>query len=147
MGPPVTAPHTIEIAELAARHPGAVHLTVALRQTVLLQGPPGQQMMLPPGTPLHTSIAQTLELSLSELLNTPFGRSEVRFGVAMVLGIDPLDPPVHIEAIIDGWMDTNTILAVADAEVDETPGGGLLNGLLGAWVREYGPLALNDDPR
>ncbi len=140
MGPSVSAPHDIEIAELVARHPGTVRLTVALRQTILLQGPPSHQMMLPPGTPLHTSTAQDLELSLSELLNKPFDQSEVRFGVAIILGLDPRDPPVQIEALIDDWLDEHTVLAVACAAAGEIPSQGLVTGLLRAWVKEHGSL-------
>lgn len=124
----------MSIASLADRHPGRVILTVALRHAVEVHGPLGARRVLAQGAPLHVSAAQALAVSVKALVQTPFLSSDLRFGVAMILGFDPDASPTDAEDQIDCWLDENAALIVDADPISQPQTLGLLDGLRDAWL-------------
>lgn len=120
----------------------APHVLVAnLARDIIVHGPqPGHQITFVAETRLYSHTDQSVPDALTDVLQGSFATSGLRFGVAMLLGIDPTAPPDDVEHQIDLWLETCVVFnAVALSDISDGQEG-LLAGLLSAWVSEYGPV-------
>lgn len=116
-------------------------LVADLARNIILHGPqPGHQITFGAGTRLYSHIEQGVPEALAEVFDASFATSGLRFGVAMLIGIDPDAPPDDVEHQIDVWLETCAVLnSVALSEIGEGQEG-LLSDMLSAWVAEHGPV-------
>lgn len=116
-------------------------LVTDLARNIIVHGPqPGQQVTFAAKTRLYSHTDQSVPEALTKALEGSFATSGLRFGVAMLIGVDPTAPPHDVEHLIDVWLETcaafNTV-AMSEIVVGEE---GLLAGMLSAWVSDYGPV-------
>lgn len=115
-------------------------LVANLARNIIVHGPqPGNQITFVAKTRLYSHTDQGVPEALTEVLHGSFSTSGLRFGVAMLIGIDPTAPPDNVEHLIKGWLRTCACFhTVALAEIGKGDEG-LLAGMLSAWVDEWGP--------
>ena len=116
-------------------------LVADLARNIIVHGPqPGNQVTFVAKTRLYSHTYQGLAEALTEVFDGSFATSGLRFGVAMLIGIDPTAPPDDVDHLIDVWLKTCSVFnTVALAEIGDG-GEGLLMGMLSAWVNQYGPV-------
>ena len=116
-------------------------LVADLARNIIVHGPqPGHQITFVAKTRLYSHTDQRVLDALTDVLQGSFANSGLRFGVAMLIGIDPTAPPDDVEHLIDVWLETCAVFnTVALSEIDDGQEG-LLAGMLSAWVSEYGPV-------
>lgn len=116
-------------------------LVANLGRNIIVHGPQlGNQITFAARTRLYSHIHQGVPDALTEVFDGSFATSGLRFGVAMLIGIDPTAPPDDVEHLIDLWLEACAVFnTVALAEIGDGEEG-LLAGMLLAWVDEYGPI-------
>ena len=116
-------------------------LVTYLARNIIVHGPQlGNQITFAAKTRLYSHTDQGVPEALAEVFDGSFATSGLRFGVAMLIGIDPNAPPHDVEQLIDVWLETCAVFnTAAPAEIGQGQEG-LLAGMLSAWVSEYGPL-------
>lgn len=116
-------------------------LVTDLARNIIVHGPqPGNQITFVAKTRLYSHTDQGVPEALAEVFDGSFATSGLRFGVAVLIGIDPTAPPDDVEHLIDVWLETCAVFnTVASAEIGDGEEG-LLAGMLSAWVAEYGPV-------
>lgn len=116
-------------------------LVTDLARNIIVHGPqPGNQINFVAETRLYSHTDQSVPEALAEVFDGSFATSGLRFGVAMLIGIDPNAPPDDVEHLIDVWLETCAVFnTVALAEIGDGEEG-LLAGMLSAWLDEYGPV-------
>lgn len=116
-------------------------LVADLARNIIVHGPqPGNQITFVAKTRLYSHTDQGVPEALAEVFDGSFATSGLRFGVAMLIGIDPTAPPDDVEHLIDVWLETCAVFnMIALAEIGDGEEG-LLAGMLSAWVDEYGPI-------
>ncbi|WP_426038206.1 hypothetical protein [Brevundimonas sp. DC300-4] len=116
-------------------------LVTDLARNIIVHGPQlGNQVTFAATTRLYSHTHQCVAEALTEALEGSFATSGLRFGVAMLIGIDPTAPPDDVEHLIDVWLETCAVFnTVAMSEIGDG-GEGLLTGMLSAWVTDYGPV-------
>lgn len=116
-------------------------LVTELARNIIVHGPqPGNQITFVAKTRLYSHTDQGVPEALAEVFDGSFATSGLRFGVAMLIGIDPTAPPDDVEYLIDMWLETCAVFnTVALAEIGDGEEG-LLAGMLSAWLDEYGPI-------
>lgn len=118
------------------------HVLIAnLARNIIVHGPkPGHQITFLARTRLYSHTGQSVADAFIDVLQGSFATSGLRFGVAMLIGIDPMAPPDDVEHQINAWLETSVVFStVALSEIGEGQEG-LLAGMLSAWVSEYGPV-------
>lgn len=116
-------------------------LVADLSRNIIVHGPqPGHRVTFAASTRLYSHLHQGVPEALSEVFDGSFATSGLRFGVAMLIGIDPTDPPDDVEHLIDVWLET--CVAFNTVAISEIVDGneGLLCGMLSAWIVEHGPV-------
>ena len=90
---------------------------------------------LPPGAIIYdettSAVGDCLHLHLQGLADG----SDLRFGVAALLGLDPRRPCASVEFAVDQWIDNNVVMvAMPEATISvDHPTSGAFNGLRYAW--------------
>lgn len=136
----MTPPSQQDTVDQGTTTPARV-LVTDLARNIIVHGPqPGNQITFVAKTRLYSHTDQGVPEALAEVFDGSFATSGLRFGVAMLIGIDPTAPPDDVENLIDVWLETCAVFnTVASAEIGEGEEG-LLAGMLSAWVDEYGPI-------
>lgn len=116
-------------------------LVADLARNIIVHGPqPGHQVTFAAKTRLYSHAELGVPEALTEVFDGSFATSGLRFGVAMLIGINPMAPPDDVEHLIDVWLETCVVFnTIALSEIGEGREG-LLAGMLSAWVSEYGPV-------
>lgn len=94
---------------------------------------------LPPGAVLHDETTLNFADRLHLHLEGPAEASDLRFGVAALLGFDPRRPCASVEFAINQWIDQHMVMVVmpeASIGVDH-PMFGAFNGLRRAWSQLF----------
>lgn len=130
-------------AESMATGPGEV--VVVMDRPLHLQGPGANRTItLSPGDILFSELdADDVAGAVDRYLQGRFHESDLRFGVALILGLDgligePAMVTLEHERLIDAWLDENTVFAVAVYSEDgrRSPDRnqvGILNGVRSSW--------------
>lgn len=130
-------------AESMAKGPGEV--VVVMDRPLHLQGPGANRTItLGPGDILFSELdADNVAGAVDCHLQGRFHESDLRFGVALILGLEgligePAMVTLEHERLIDAWLDENTVFAVTVYSEDgrRSPDRnqvGILNGVRASW--------------
>ncbi len=130
-------------AESMAKGPGEV--LVVMDRPLHLQGPGANRTItLAPGDILFSELdADDVAGAVDRYLQGSFHESDLRFGVALILGLkgligEPVMVTLEHERLIDAWLDENTVFAVTvyseyrGRSLDRNQAG-ILNGVRASW--------------
>ena len=130
-------------AESLAKGPGEV--AIVMDRPLHLQGPEANRAItLGPGDILFSDLdADDVASAVDRYLPGRFQDSDLRFGVALILGLEGLiGEPAMVtsehERLIDAWLDENTVFAVTVYSEDgrrnpDRNQEGILNGVRESW--------------
>lgn len=133
--------------------PGPGELIVYLREAIQIEGRHAElaepvRLWLQPGAILHAEVdLASVRDAVGQHLSGTSIRSEVRFGVAVLLGLEPamrnMTPlsPGH-ERQIDDWLDRHAAFAFQMRDAEDSPvlGAapvGLFNGMMRSWQLDW----------